>query len=73
MKKMMEPINEEQGSSIPIEQGMPDSYYNTQQMIEAFKKEDMFQFDNYKLKMENENIMKEFAKTPGQIHEPAVL
>lgn len=42
-------------------------------MIEAFKKEDMFQFDNYKLKMENENIMKEFAKTPGQIHEPAVL
>ena len=42
LKKMMEPIHEEQGSSIPSEQGMPDSYYNTQQMIEALKKEDMF-------------------------------
>ena len=49
---------------------MPDSYYDTQQMIEALKKEDMFQFDNMKLKMENESMTKEFSKSTIQKQEP---
>jgi hypothetical protein len=54
-RKVLEQIDEEQGSQIPIEQGMPDSFYDTQNKIEAIKGADkMMEFENIQLMIDQQ-------------------
>ena len=71
-RKLLAQIDEEQGSQIPIEQGMPDSYYDTQNMIGAIKDADkMMEFENLQLMIDLQQPKQSRGPQTLQIKEAA--